>query len=718
MLASGPPCSSAWRRWWRRRVRRGRSLVGHRRHVARRAKTRRAREPRVVGVDVTAPVERRRQRAHAQREPGARSEETPSAWAASTSACITLVVAPDRRQASARLRHAHVQLGAGVAASVTPSRRRRALCASRSASAAPLVADRPSSSDDRDTRRAAGRQSVALERHFAAGPAPPRAAPRAAVAGLRPWQHAAVGLPASRPAAGPAGRRERGPRSRPPSSRASSACDGNRATGTPAGSNTQACDPGVARGPGRSNSAPPRPCRIDRQQRAACQASSGSRRPRPAAPVRRSDPPLSLRPDTVQAPKVSATARSMRTPEPVSSSGLRRSRWRSAAGATRRNSASPTTAWPSNAASARAAHQREFAAQPVRTERDAQPRRGARTASGTSTVSTRARASTMRRRSLRPPSASAWTKASGRARRRSRRRITSTRVARSSGVRTSTDRPKRSSSCGRSSPSSGISTADEDEARRVAHRQALALDHVLARGGHVDQQVHEVVLEQVHLVDVEEATIRAREQSGLERLHALRQRALEVERADDAVFGGPEREVDHRDRHVVRLRLRAGPEAGAVGTGIGGRARIARVTAADHGPHRRQQCRSAHRGGLAGAAVTEHEDAAHARVDGGDQDRLLHLVLADDRRKRKTHSHARSAARPGARRRSGSIMGVQQLGPADAPVVRSRRWQIRDRHAIKARVLPEGLQCCRAGSTSNWARSGRAAVVAGSHSST
>ena len=103
-----------------------------------------------------------------------------------------------------------------------------------------------------------------------------------------------------------------------------------------------------------------------------------------------------------------------------------------------------------------------------------------------------------------------------------------------------------------------IAAADQHEARRVAHAQALALDDVLARGRDVEQQVDEVILEQVDLVDVEEAAVGARQQAGLERLHALRQRAFEVERADDAVLGRAERQVDHRHRHQAALRRAAG----------------------------------------------------------------------------------------------------------------------------------------------------------------
>ena len=84
-----------------------------------------------------------------------------------------------------------------------------------------------------------------------------------------------------------------------------------------------------------------------------------------------------------------------------------------------------------------------------------------------------------------------------------------------------------------------VTAADQHEPGRVADAQALALDHVLARRRHVEQQVDEMVLQQVGLVDVEEAAMRAGQQTGLERLLAAGQRALQVQRADDAILGRP-----------------------------------------------------------------------------------------------------------------------------------------------------------------------------------
>ena len=53
----------------------------------------------------------------------------------------------------------------------------------------------------------------------------------------------------------------------------------------------------------------------------------------------------------------------------------------------------------------------------------------------------------------------------------------------------------------------GVHGADQHEARRVAVRQAIALDVVDAAGGDVEQQVDQMVGQQVDLVDVEHAAV-------------------------------------------------------------------------------------------------------------------------------------------------------------------------------------------------------------------
>ncbi len=72
----------------------------------------------------------------------------------------------------------------------------------------------------------------------------------------------------------------------------------------------------------------------------------------------------------------------------------------------------------------------------------------------------------------------------------------------------------------------------------------LPLDDVDAERGGIEQDVGEVVVEEVDLVDVEDAPVRLGEQSRLERLLALAQRPGDVDRARYAVLGRVQRQVD------------------------------------------------------------------------------------------------------------------------------------------------------------------------------
>jgi hypothetical protein len=103
-----------------------------------------------------------------------------------------------------------------------------------------------------------------------------------------------------------------------------------------------------------------------------------------------------------------------------------------------------------------------------------------------------------------------------------------------------------------------VAAAHQHETRRVAHAEALALDHVLAAGGHVQQRVDQMVFQQVGLVDVQKAAVGAGQQAGLEALLAAGQRALQVQRADDAVFGGAQRQVHHRHAALADLEFAVG----------------------------------------------------------------------------------------------------------------------------------------------------------------
>ena len=98
----------------------------------------------------------------------------------------------------------------------------------------------------------------------------------------------------------------------------------------------------------------------------------------------------------------------------------------------------------------------------------------------------------------------------------------------------------------------GVHRADQDEPGLVAVRDAVAFDvHPAHRGG-VEQHVDEVVVQQVDLVDVQHAAVRARQQTRREGVLAVAQHALQIQRADHPVLGGADGQLDERRIRVDR----------------------------------------------------------------------------------------------------------------------------------------------------------------------
>ena len=83
----------------------------------------------------------------------------------------------------------------------------------------------------------------------------------------------------------------------------------------------------------------------------------------------------------------------------------------------------------------------------------------------------------------------------------------------------------------------GVHGADQHEAGGVPDRDAVALDGGAAHSGGVQQQVDQMVVQQVHLVDVEDAAVRAGEQARFEGDFPRRQGTLQVDRTEHAVLG-------------------------------------------------------------------------------------------------------------------------------------------------------------------------------------
>jgi hypothetical protein len=86
--------------------------------------------------------------------------------------------------------------------------------------------------------------------------------------------------------------------------------------------------------------------------------------------------------------------------------------------------------------------------------------------------------------------------------------------------------------------------AHQDELGRVAEADALALHHVDPHGGRVQQQIHHVIVQQVDLIDIKQAAVGRGQHARLEVALAPLDRLLDVQRADDAVLGGADRQID------------------------------------------------------------------------------------------------------------------------------------------------------------------------------
>ena len=65
-----------------------------------------------------------------------------------------------------------------------------------------------------------------------------------------------------------------------------------------------------------------------------------------------------------------------------------------------------------------------------------------------------------------------------------------------------------------------------------------------AAGRRIEQQVNQVIGQQVYLIDVQHAAVCLAQQAGRELRTALAQRGVQIERTDDALFAGTQRQGD------------------------------------------------------------------------------------------------------------------------------------------------------------------------------
>jgi hypothetical protein len=140
-----------------------------------------------------------------------------------------------------------------------------------------------------------------------------------------------------------------------------------------------------------------------------------------------------------------------------------------------------------------------------------------------------------------------------------------------------------------------------------------------------------VIVEQVHLVNIEQPAVDLGQQPWLEAALAFGDGVLEVEGAHDAILGGGDRELD-KARGTAMGRERAISPASLAGSTEAGRPiRLTRVGAAvDNRDRGEQTGETADGGRLRRALLATNENAADARVDRVEDQGALEALLADN----------------------------------------------------------------------------------------
>mmetsp|Transcript_68807 Transcript_68807/g.108484 ORF Transcript_68807/g.108484 Transcript_68807/m.108484 type:complete len:239 (-) Transcript_68807:226-942(-) len=107
-----------------------------------------------------------------------------------------------------------------------------------------------------------------------------------------------------------------------------------------------------------------------------------------------------------------------------------------------------------------------------------------------------------------------------------------------------------------------VTAAHQDELGWVANADALTLHGVPATRCRVQQDVHQVVVQQIHLIHVQNPSVRFREQPGFESLLTLGQGLLDVNGTTNAVLCGAQRQINHG--HLLVLQRQVFPSCLAI----------------------------------------------------------------------------------------------------------------------------------------------------------
>jgi hypothetical protein len=193
---------------------------------------------------------------------------------------------------------------------------------------------------------------------------------------------------------------------------------------------------------------------------------------------------------------------------------------------------------------------------------------------------------------------------------------------------------------------------DQQEPGRVPDRHPVAFDVGDPERRRVEQQVDQMVVEQVHLIDVEQPAVRGGEQPRAHGRHPVRERAVEVEGTCHPVLRGADGQLHQPGRTGDPVARVGGMRVRPVGAvRLGGR-RVAGKTASGDDVDRRQQGgQRPDRRRFGGPLLASDEHAAQARRNGGELQREKQVAGADHGGQRVGHGGS-SLYRPAGQHRT------------------------------------------------------------------
>ena len=141
-----------------------------------------------------------------------------------------------------------------------------------------------------------------------------------------------------------------------------------------------------------------------------------------------------------------------------------------------------------------------------------------------------------------------------------------------------------------------------------------------------------MIVEQVHLIHIQQAAVGLGQQARLKGPNPLTERFFDVDRAAQAIFRGPQGEIHHGHLAFLGGELLSllVPEAHLAALEVGVRGGAVVGVAGHHVDLGEQVGEGSNRGGFARAPVSHDHHPANARIDHVEQKGQLHLLLPHD----------------------------------------------------------------------------------------